>query len=286
MNRLITTGKGGFPLVLDDVRWALGQISGTDNHGIYQALNNILGGFGSDYIVQGCEVSGTSPNVTVGSGWVVLSGELLRVDEQTGIDTTTDSTFIKQTTFDSRGDKTFQSLANESTYEENRAAVSGVVGSLSINANRVFNGWGEKVLTSSDIKDTAGNPIFVSGISTDDDKVIRYNITGKTCYCDIRLVGGEATVSPTSNIVFRLPDGIIAANKAEGNGYFRNSDLPSPGAGETVNTPVRLAARSTSFFTVLGDSIEVSPSFDASEQFNISGLNNVRVLGQIFFEIE
>lgn len=148
MDKFRTQGLGGLPLVLDDLRWFFGRL-GTPNEGMYQAFNNLLRGFGDNFIVQGVVASGTTPNVAITEGWVILDGELIKVDAQTGIDTSTDNTFTKVTTFDSRGNKTFQNATIEGTYEKNRAEVSGTGGSLAFNSIPIFKT--EKLLADSSI---------------------------------------------------------------------------------------------------------------------------------------
>ncbi len=128
MDKLKTSAVGGFPFVLDDIRQFLGRLSGSQ--GIYQAFNNLLRGFGDNFIVQGAVASGSSPNVAITEGWVILDGELVKVDAQTGINTSTDNKFVKVTTFDSRGNKAFQNGSIEDTYEKNRAVVQGTTGNL------------------------------------------------------------------------------------------------------------------------------------------------------------
>ena len=149
MDKLKTSATGGFPFVLDDIRQFLGRLSGSQ--GIYQAFNNLLRGFGDNFIVQGVVASGSSPNVAITEGWVILDGELIKVDAQTGIDTATDNKFVKVTTFDSRGNKTFQNATVEDTYEKNRAVVQGTTGNLDFDDN-----------TFSDLRTIAD----VSGVDT------------------------------------------------------------------------------------------------------------------------
>ena len=96
MDKLKTISTGGFPFVLDDIRQFLGRLSGSQ--GIYQAFNNLLRGFGDNFIVQGVVASGSSPSVAITEGWVLLNGELIKVDAQTGINTTTNNKFVKVTT--------------------------------------------------------------------------------------------------------------------------------------------------------------------------------------------
>lgn len=135
-DRFITTGNGGNPIVLDDVRWLLGQAT-SGNHGIYQMLNNSLREYGDNFIVQGVVASGTTPNIAITEGWIMLAGELVKVDAQTGIDTSTEDSFSKVITFDSAGLKTFRNAATVNTYQKNRGVVDTLAGTLDYNGARI-----------------------------------------------------------------------------------------------------------------------------------------------------
>lgn len=135
MDRLITsTPPGGFPLVLDDLRWFLGQVGQSES--IYQALDNLLRLFGDNFVVQGIVISGSSPNFQITEGWIILDGELLKVDAQTNIDTATDGFFNKVITFDPAGDKKAQNGSDIRAYQINRGVVSGLTGSLAFGGVR------------------------------------------------------------------------------------------------------------------------------------------------------
>lgn len=136
MDKLKTTPLGGFPFVLDDIRQFLGRLTSPANHGIYQAFNNILGGFGTDFIVQGCILSGSTGAFSITQGWILLGGELIKVDAQGPFDEAVDGTFTKVTTFDSRGNKQFLNGTIADTYEKNRGVLSGLAGSLAFDADR------------------------------------------------------------------------------------------------------------------------------------------------------
>ena len=135
MDKLKTTDLGGFPFVLDDIRQFLGRLTSPANHGIYQAFNNILGGFGTDFIVQGCVVSGSTGAFSITEGWILLSGELIKVDAQGPFDEVVNGTFTKVTTFDSRGNKDFLNGSTADTYEQNRGVISGLAGTLDFDGN-------------------------------------------------------------------------------------------------------------------------------------------------------
>ena len=137
MDKFKTIAVGGLGLTLDDFRWFFGRLT-APNEGIYPAFNNLLRGFGDNFIVQGVVASGTTPNVAITEGWVILDGEFIKVAAQTGIDTTTDNKFVKVTTFDSRGNKTFLNGSINDTYESNRAVVQGTTGNLDFDGDTFF----------------------------------------------------------------------------------------------------------------------------------------------------
>ncbi len=122
-------------MTLDDFRFFLGRLT-APNHGIYQAFNNILRGYGDDFIVQGCIASGAVGTTSITEGWIMLAGELMKVDAQGPFDSATENTFTKVTTFDSRGNKDFQNGSNDDTYEQNRGVISGSAGTLRFDGDR------------------------------------------------------------------------------------------------------------------------------------------------------
>jgi len=206
MDKLKTSDLGGFPFVLDDIRWLLGRLD-APNEAIYQAFNNVLRGFGDNQILQGVVVSGTTPNVAITEGWVILDGELLKVDAQTGIDTSigNDNTFKKVTTFDSRGNKDFLNGSTADAYEKNRAVVQGEAGNLPLTKNRTFNVWSDFILTNSDIKAEDGSGMTLDPGAADDSKRIRFLVTGNMVQCSIRIIGANASND--------LIDGILIKRK-------------------------------------------------------------------------
>ena len=138
MDKLKTSALGGFPFVLDDIRQFLGRLTSPANHGIYQAFNNLLRGFGDNFIVQGVVLSGSTGAFSITEGWVLLDGELIKVDAQGPFDEANDSKFVKVTTFDPRGNKDFLNGSTADTYEKNRAIVQGTSGNLDFDDNTFF----------------------------------------------------------------------------------------------------------------------------------------------------
>ena len=128
MDKFLSNFSGGVPLQLDDFRWFLSQ---SGNKGIYAYFDELQRDFGNDLILQGCVVSGANPNKSLTEGWILLGGEVLKVDAIAGtLDTSTDSHYTKVTTFDSSGDKLLRNQQTVQTYEKARGVLSGTFGNL------------------------------------------------------------------------------------------------------------------------------------------------------------
>lgn len=139
MNRLVTSTVGGFPLVLDDIRFFLGQ-SG-QSEGIYQALNNLLRTFGDDFIIQGAIANFTTKTIT--EGWIMFDGELLKVDAH---NIGTNTHFSKVITFDSAGDKKARNGVDIRAYQINRGVVNTTSGSLLADPTGINNRLKHKII--------------------------------------------------------------------------------------------------------------------------------------------
>ena len=224
MDKILSQANGGFPLVLNDIRQFLGQ-AGADDHGIYQALNNILQGFDTNFIVQGCVVSGTSPNVAITEGWILLDGELLKVDAQTGINTTTNNKFVKVITFDSAGNKDFQNGSNVDTYQKNRGVVQGLVGNLDFDDHRI----NEHVKIQSDGFEQAAyedkSPLILDGINES------LTLLGKGNLIRVSLADGDVidymTEMPSGTTVI-IQVSFAVAGQANLRDFFASSLIAPP----------------------------------------------------------
>lgn len=121
MNKLIATETGGIPDVWDDLEFFLGQNAFADA-GIYQAMQAYLSKFGTDFIISGCEVSGSS----IAEGWIFLAGEILKVDAHTK----TNDYYQKVTTYHPLGDVQTQTGNPVQKYQMNRGVCSASSGLL------------------------------------------------------------------------------------------------------------------------------------------------------------
>jgi hypothetical protein len=118
--------SNGFPINWNDFRYFLG-ITPYSN-GLYQAMAGILKHYGDNFIVSGCEISGGN----VSEGWVLLDGELIKVDAHTA----TDDYYAKVVTYNSDGNKQTQLGSAVDAYEQNRAESTASSGNLK-NDNRL-----------------------------------------------------------------------------------------------------------------------------------------------------
>lgn len=189
MDQLSTGNLGGMPRTLDDLRWFLGL---DGNQGIAQALNNMLGSFGTDFVVQGCEVTGTAPTQSLSEGWIILSGELLKVDSISGtLNTGADYTFTKDVSqFDTSGAKTMQSLDIVQAYRKNRGILNGSAGTLNVLTGArykdQFDAWKEHDLSGANINLVGNDGSFGTGsdVNLNQGNVrtdgFKYKIVGKT----------------------------------------------------------------------------------------------------------
>jgi len=85
------------------------------------ALIDVFRAFGDNYIIYGVE--GTT---SITAGYIMLDGEIVEVDAHTK----TDDYFVKVTTYESGGDKTFNDAVPRQTWQKNRATISASSGSL------------------------------------------------------------------------------------------------------------------------------------------------------------
>lgn len=180
MDKFITTDNGGTPHVLDDFRWFMGQESGSE--AIYQFLNDLFGDISDNIILSGCDVSGSS----VTAGWIVLDGEVLKVDAHTK----SDDYFVKVTTYDSSGDKTQQSGATAQTYQKNRATLTASSGNL------IYTG--EKLIQDLWISETSLDNSWIGAV---------YYLRDMLGFIHLRGLASSAGGASAGNSIFTLPSG-------------------------------------------------------------------------------
>lgn len=119
MNRLKLTDNGGMELHLDDFRW--------QDEGIREGFKGLAKAFGDNFIIEGAVASVSGSVWTVGAGWVVLAGEVLKMDAQAAIDTATyPHVYVElDITYDPTGYEVFENNTPHDTYEIRKAKVVG-----------------------------------------------------------------------------------------------------------------------------------------------------------------
>ena len=207
MDKFKTIGVGGLPHTLDDFRQFLGRLD-APSEGIYQAFNNILGGFGTDFIVQGCVLSGSTGAFSITEGWILLSSELIKVDAQGPFDESVNGTFTKVTGFDSRGTKTFLNGSVNETYEKNRGVINGLAGSLDFNGDRIeeligLQAWTEETFDAGDFTATTG-AWTVTGAQT--SSIVK----GKTMTVAITVAVSALAGGPSDRVAIAIPQSKVA----------------------------------------------------------------------------
>lgn len=132
MNKLITSGfTGGFPYELDDIRW--------NDEAYRDVFTSILKGFSTgstdnlNFIIQGCVPTyNAAPYqpINLTSGYIMLNGEVLKVDAHIG-NTSTATHYQKAVSYNPDGIKISKDgNYTGSTYQMNRAVLSGTSGNL------------------------------------------------------------------------------------------------------------------------------------------------------------
>lgn len=135
--RLKTDINGGFPLVLDDIRWLQGELSGP----FVDYLEDICPANGLVWVSGGGYPSNAiTPNKGFNPGVVYIKGQgFFNVDNNNGCDWAT-NTFVRiqASTFNSAGTKTFQNGTTNNTYELPQA---DVIQGTSSTGDVLFNNW-------------------------------------------------------------------------------------------------------------------------------------------------
>jgi hypothetical protein len=173
MNQLNVTYTGGQPIYLDDIAW---------NDSAYRAaMNGILLAFGTDFIVQGCNVSGSS----VSAGYIMLNSQLIQVDAHTS----TGAYYALVTTDDSSGNDNFQDGSTaKSVYKKNRGVANAGSGTLSTTGQRLTDKIIALAGTLSSNYDASGTAVSVLA-----------NLFAQTTSNDISIAQDGGTINGSSS---------------------------------------------------------------------------------------
>lgn len=209
MDKFKTIGVGGLPHTLNDFRQFLGRLD-APSEGIYQAFNNLIRGFGDNFIVQGCVLSGSTGAFSITEGWVLLDGELIKVDAQGPFDEANDSTFVKVTTFDSRGTKTFLNGSINETYEKNRAVIQGTSGNLDFDGATLLGIVGNESWLLQDF--SAGDYTASTGTWVASIRTLKSIIRGKTMTVSIEVNVSILSGGPTIKLFIAVPQSKVVTS--------------------------------------------------------------------------
>jgi hypothetical protein len=268
MNKLLTTGTGGEPIYLDDLRW---------NDDAYRAAMTgiILGLSGSnDCIIQGCDLVSS----TISAGYILLSGEILRVDSHIK----TNTYFAKVVTYDASGQTQFKDGTTHQVYQKNRATCTSATPGLAYNANKLtFYATGEcmKTGTLNSITLNISSGTVVNGTASIATSVLanitssypgaieyHYNIADNTqmVYFDVTLDG----YSGVYNHIFKIYDSESNLIKTLNTTITINYKFLVINTGnEWLTVPVNAGIGSLDYCA--GDDLRLS---DSREQKSIAGI--------------
>jgi len=126
MNQLRTNTNGGFPFVLDDLRWMDSAYRDTFTS-IFSYLKDAGLGSGvpqTSFIISGCEIVHNAPNYDIAAGYIVRVGEIFKVEAHSISDSLPNTYQWKAVLgYDGSGTKTLQGGGTYDAYEIRMAEV-------------------------------------------------------------------------------------------------------------------------------------------------------------------
>lgn len=304
MNKLKTINIGGFPFVLDDIRW--------EQDAIREAFLGLTTSWGitaaDSYILSGCVFTDIGPSYAQTEGYLVIAGEIYKA-EATNITKPAPGDVIVFdiiTTFDSAGNKTFESGGTADTYEIRKARpvvkTLPVTDLVALTAptihDKITDAVNDRlsllqthVLTNADVKAFDGvtaSSFGVDPIVTTDAKIIKYHKQNKKVDLDIRINGASTGLAGITKFLVKLPNNWkVTGGSYTGTGRFINIVGGVEPVGETRATAINLRAGSGESVTVVGDAILIEPSRWTYEKFNTGGgSGNLIIEGSITVNID
>lgn len=207
----VPTPSNGYPFNWDDIEFALA--TQTYDGGIISALEGVLTVYGNNFIVSGCEISGG----TMAAGWIMLDGELIKVDSHTA----TNDYFVKTTSYNSDGNKQTQLGSTVDAYEENRATSTAASGNLK-NDNRFSGSY--TIVTNNDVEKTKLNETI--NITVNNGSIYRVDLgnaiyEGEDCLVIMSCTSGRIDVYGDVISLYTLTEGTFSAAFRYLNGNWR-----------------------------------------------------------------
>jgi len=179
MNKLITLPDGGFPYVLDDIRWEQDAY----RNALISIAKAVRNSATLDSILWGCNVTDNTTTFDVSAGAVIIDGEIHEVAAATGLVKAASKTLYiaaSTGTYDAGGLKTYQDATTHDAYEIRKAVVAiGIVpggqinlsttgaGAIPLKKERLFNNYvgacDKTVLADATLDDTGSYQANYSG---------------------------------------------------------------------------------------------------------------------------
>lgn len=242
MNKLITTDIGGFPFVLDDIRF--------ESDATIDAFKGMLSSWGlaedESYILSGAAITDGGANWNVAEGYISIEGEVLFIPAHSVIKAGGGQAtyWVINKSFDPAGLKTFEAGGSFNTYQTRVAELitSGTIPALytDLNAKTITEAISEKVadtlgvyetidlngtaaLNGNAASDGTGAVVNVTGFAKP-NSFLKTNIIGKKIELNFNILdfglGPFNTTGAYGSMVFTMPNGEIFATGLEQYGYF------------------------------------------------------------------
>ena len=307
MDKLKTSTNGGFPLTLDDVRHL--------QNSIRDAILGLSAPYGTtiagSYILSGCEyVVEPSPSTvdTIKDGWIVLGGEICKVNEHTvsKFIPGTKRLWVVEESNDANGLKV---LENGTTYNSHAIRTANVIITYSTpaeyielnnvptihkliadNTSNHIGKWDSVLLLNDDVEaydDVTLSSFSVEHISVADAKVLKYRKVNKTVTIDISINGANTGLAQVSKFFIKLPNNWTVSKNYTGSGRFLNVTRGVEPVGTTRATALNVRAGSLESINVPKDVLVIEPVRNTYEKFSTGGgSNNVIIEASITVEID
>lgn len=224
MNKLITNINGGFPFVLEDIRF--------EQQAVRDAFTGLLSAWGinpaDSFIISGCESVLNGSNYDISAGWISLNGEILQVDAHSVAATLSGGAvhyWSVAITYDPAGNKTFQNASVNDTYQVRKGVVLNGVPSgsyMPMLAETIHNKIFENInpqfgqyqfaniiesfnFCQNDGVGGLGNDINLQ-VRPQSNSYFRYSIIGKQCHVNFKvdiITTQSYTTSPAYALKFK-----------------------------------------------------------------------------------
>lgn len=212
MNKLKTTDLGGFPVVLDDLRWI--------DDSVRDAFKAIFASYGDKFIISGCDLSYDNINLeyTCTEGYIYFNGEILKCaggiashDGEVNI-----AVWNLETLYDAAGLKAFANEVSHDTYEIRRAKfqsvdIEEIAGKLlATSAKRLHELISESLIENEEdwrYPGEVGEPAFLGSWETVEMPPLSKIRFKKDLSGNVFLQGHATAPTAETHEVFQLPSG-------------------------------------------------------------------------------